>query len=113
MPSPYEHLTAAEELLQEARILLTDGLYRAADSHAQLAASFIEAAHAREKILPGTIEPQQPKPPLPEWCGSCDGPDLGLRFVTVTLPGEDFSRMARCPKCHPNAVRTPEPDAAL
>lgn len=102
MPSPYEHLTTAESLLQEARTLLEEGRYRAADSHACLASRLIEAAHAREKILPDPPSiPETRREPLPEWCGLCDGPDIGLRWMPVTLPGEDITRMARCPNCHP------------
>lgn len=108
MPSPYEHLTTAESLLQEARTLLEEGRYRAADSHTRLASRLIEAAHAREKILPAPPSiPETRREPLLDWCGLCDGPDLALRWMPVTLPGEDTTRMARCPNCHPAvAART-------
>ncbi|MCM2386717.1 hypothetical protein [Streptomyces albipurpureus] len=103
LPSTYEHLTTAEELLHQARQLLNEGRNHAAAGHTQLASAYLGAAAARGRIIP---EPP-PLPaarlgPLPEWCGTCDGPDLGLRWIQVTLPGDEV-RMAKCPNCHPAA----------
>lgn len=111
MPSPYEHLTAAEELHHKARQLLEEGRHRAAAGHTQLASAYMEAAEARERIIPDSpLLPTARLGPLPEWCGQCDGPDLALRWVQVTLPGEKI-RMAKCPTCHPAAPRYLAPAA--
>ncbi|MFI2214935.1 hypothetical protein [Streptomyces sp. NPDC020141] len=107
MPSPYEHLTAAEELLHQARRLLGEGRHRAAAGHAQLASAYLKAADARERIIPDPSPvPAARLAPLPQWCGNCDGPDLALRWVQVTLAGEERTRMAKCPDCHPAVLQT-------
>ncbi|MER6499228.1 hypothetical protein ABT218_07500 [Streptomyces sp. NPDC001455] len=104
MPSPYDHLTTAEELLHKARRLLEEGRTRTATGHAQLASAFLEAASARERIIPEPAPvPTARLGPLPEWCGNCDGPDLSLRWIQVTLPDEEPVRMAKCPACNPAA----------
>ena len=36
---------------------------------------------------------------LPEWCGTCDGPEAARRFVETEAGG-----WARCPTCHPAAL---------
>lgn len=104
MPSPYEHLTSAEELLYQARQLLREGRTSTAADHARVASAFLEAAGARERIIPEPPPVTAARPlPLPEWCGNCDGPEIGLRWVQVTAPDEAHVRMAKCPDCHPAA----------
>ncbi|MFJ2900244.1 hypothetical protein ACIO87_35890 [Streptomyces sp. NPDC087218] len=110
MPSPYDHLTSAEELLNDARQLLKEGRLRAAGIHSQIALAFLEAAGARERIIPDPLSvPTARAEPLPEWCGQCDGPDLSLRWVQVTQPGEKCIRMAKCPTCHPASLQRKVP----
>lgn len=113
MPSPYEHLITAEELLSRAQDLLAGDRPYAAVAHARVAAAFLEAADARQQLIPdlGGV-PAARSEPWPEWCGTCGGPAPALRMVDVTMPGEG-TRMAKCPKCHPGSPQysaDPGPD---
>lgn len=40
-----------------------------------------------------------PPPPLPPWCGRCDGPEPARRFVDDGAGG-----VKPCPECHPGAT---------
>lgn len=103
MPSPYDHLTTAEELLDRARDLLASDRPSSAVAHARVAAAFLQAANARQLLIPDPGEvPAARSEPWPEWCGTCEGPAPGLRMVDITVPGE-HPRMAKCPKCHPGS----------
>lgn len=104
MPSPYQHLLAAEALMAQAQKLLAKGRYRAADSHAGAASVLLEAASARERIIGEPEMPIQTRAQPPEWCGQCDGPDLGMRFVTVAATDGGGLKASRCPRCHPAAM---------
>lgn len=48
-------------------------------------------------------------PPLPEWCGKCDGPEPGRRMVDVPVPDGQPKLVRWCPRCEP---RSPEFQAA-
>ncbi|MER5747123.1 hypothetical protein ABT097_28125 [Streptomyces sp. NPDC002225] len=110
MPSPYEHLLTAEELLGHARRLLDEERPRTAAAYARIATAFLEAASARDRIIPELVDvPSARLGPLPEWCGNCDGPDASLRWIEVAHPGEERPRLAKCPDCHPAAARRAAP----
>ncbi|MGW8881703.1 hypothetical protein ACWGRV_27095 [Streptomyces sp. NPDC055663] len=112
MPSPYEHLTTAEQLLSEARHLLKEERPRTATAYTRLASAFLEAASARERIIPEPpTVPTARLGPLPEWCGNCDGPDIALRWIEFTPPGKEHSLLAKCPACHPAAHQRTTPAA--
>lgn len=45
-----------------------------------------------------------PLPPLPEWCGECDGPEPGRRMVDVPVPEGKPALAKWCPRCEPRSL---------
>ena len=99
-----KHLMLAIELADTARELASEGDHEAARAHASVAQAYAAVAQAW-----GDYEPARPPVPtetetLPEWCGECDGPEQGRRWVPAPVrPGEEKHepRLMRCPKCDP------------
>ncbi|MFI1839771.1 hypothetical protein [Streptomyces olivaceoviridis] len=101
MPLSSEHLAVAEETAAVAHRWLTDGQLELARAYADMASLHVNLALARHTII-GNTPPPAPPPAndLPPWCGKCDGPAIGLRWITV---GESEA-LARCPDCHPRSL---------
>ncbi|GHG19892.1 hypothetical protein Shyd_93900 [Streptomyces hydrogenans] len=119
MASSYEHLVAAEELLQTAHGLLQSGKRRRAAPLIRLASGFLEAATIRDRItaeppllsrtpepvlepVPGSVPAPSARPSLPPWCGQCDGPEVSLRWISEE-DTEGRCRATKCPRCHPGS----------
>ncbi|NML53675.1 hypothetical protein HHL19_26115 [Streptomyces sp. R302] len=131
MASSYDHLLAAEELLQTARKLLESRKHRRAEPLIRLASGFLEAAAARDRMTAAPVPEAETgtvadpvadpvavpsaRPSLPPWCGQCDGPEVSLRWICLSEDDEGRSRAAKCPRCHPGsaALRAPSPQAAV
>lgn len=112
MPSPYEHLITAEDLLSRARELLDCDRPHSAAAHARVAAAFLQAADARQLLIPDLGDvPAARSEPWPEWCGTCEGPAPALRMVDVSTPGQG-TRIAKCPNCHPGSPQYTPPSGS-
>lgn len=48
--------------------------------------------------------PARPSNPLPEWCGECDGPEPGRRFLDVSVPEGEPKLVRWCPRCEPRSA---------
>ncbi|WP_146074936.1 hypothetical protein [Streptomyces sp. Ru73] len=107
MPSFYDHLLRAEELLAQASEEILHGSYRAANTLTSLSVAYLEAAHARREVIdePPSFNEQNIRRQLPDWCGECDGPDLALRWISVERPNGSGMSLARCPDCNPHSDR--------
>ncbi|MFI8326364.1 hypothetical protein [Streptomyces sp. NPDC085529] len=116
MTSSYDHLLAAEELLQKAHGLLRSGKRRRAEPLIRLASGFLEAAAVRDRLTADPLpypmsEPPveavvvpTARPPAPPWCGQCDGPEISLRWISMPRDDQGRSRAAKCPRCHPGSA---------
>lgn len=98
-----KHLTLAIELADAARELTSEGAHEAARTHASVAQAYAAIAGAWGDYATTQPVPEQAAP-LPEWCGKCESPERGQRWVQAPVrPGEEKyePRLMRCPKCDP------------
>ncbi|MFF7191412.1 hypothetical protein ACFZAR_40910 [Streptomyces sp. NPDC008222] len=103
-----EHLAAAEEIAAAAHQRLINGELDLARAYSDMATLHLRLAHARHTIIGNNPPPTAPAVDLPDWCGNCDGPDLGLRWVTVAGP-DGTEAMRRCSTCNPYAHKNNMP----
>ncbi|MFF4484564.1 hypothetical protein ACH4TQ_49220 [Streptomyces sp. NPDC021218] len=108
MPSPAEHLTTAEELARKALRHAEAESWREAVIYTKMSSLFLKISATRQQVIADNIDPPLKSAiELPEWCGNCDGPELGMRFITVErADSRDGTAIARCPTCHPSGHRT-------
>lgn len=106
MPLPSEHLAVAEDTAATAHRWLTEGQLELARAYADMASLHLNLAHARYTIIGSTPPPAHAAEDLPPWCGKCDGPSIGLRWITVG----DNEALARCPQCHPLSLEQRQPE---
>ncbi len=111
MPMPSEHLATAESLGARAVEWLTDGQLELAGAYRDMAALHLNLAQVRHAIIGDTPPFSRPAPPLPDWCGACEGPDLNMRWISVDGPDGGES-MRRCPDCNPYPHGTDVPRQA-
>ncbi|MDO0911152.1 hypothetical protein QQM39_09885 [Streptomyces sp. DT2A-34] len=105
---PSEHLATAENLGSQARSWLADGQLELARAYRDMAAFHLDLARSRHAIIGDVPPPPRPAQELPVWCGQCEGPDLGTRWVVVTGP-DGSDTMRRCVDCNPYADSTELP----
>lgn len=102
------HVLRAVDAADQSRELADAGEYEGAAAFAAVAQAY--AAIAREVGANGPVSFTQPKAPtnLPAWCGECDGPEVGRRWVAAPIrPGEEQyePRLMRCPRCGPQTAQ--------
>lgn len=102
MTSLRHRLEEASTLAYRAREYAEQGHYAASAAFAQSAAAFAHIAGVQvalgQVLLDEFPEPPPPMPlEVPEWCGKCDGPELGMRWVQV----DGTNSVVHCPRCTP------------
>ncbi|MFE9348589.1 hypothetical protein [Streptomyces olivaceus] len=108
MPTPSEHLAAAEELAAQARTWLIDGQLELARAYKNMASLYVDISQARYSIIGDGVPTFRPREPLADWCGRCQGPDARMRWVVIEAD-DGHETVRRCPNCHPASILAAQP----